>query len=72
MKEIVCFCKKISKQEIEDAAKNGATSLDEIKKVTGACTGNNCKEMNPKGRCCSGDIFNILKNRETILSQTNC
>jgi len=58
--EIVCYCKKVSKGEIIKAIKNGAKDLDDIQKITSANTGNQCKTMNPKGRCCAGDIKILL------------
>jgi len=60
MEEIVCYCKNISKSEIEKAALDGAMTLREIRESTGACTGNQCKELNPEGVCCSRAIFDIL------------
>lgn len=60
MDEIVCYCKSITRREIEDAALKGAMTLREIRETTGACTGNQCKELNPEGICCSRAIFDIL------------
>lgn len=60
MSEIVCYCKNVTKTEIEKAILNGAKSLNDIQNMTGACTGNQCKELNPTGKCCSGDIKAIL------------
>lgn len=58
--DIICYCKNISKQKIEVAIKDGAKTLKDIQKMTGACTGNQCKELNPKGICCSFDIIKLL------------
>lgn len=58
--EIICFCKNISKEAIEIAVKEGAKTLKEIKEKTTACTGNQCKNLNPKGICCSRDIIKLL------------
>lgn len=55
--EIICYCKNVSRVEIETAIQNGAKSLTDIQQITGACTGNQCKEMNPKGVCCAFDIL---------------
>lgn len=45
---LVCLCKKISKEEIIEAIKNGATSVEEVKEKTGAssgpCRGLRCKK----------------------------
>ena len=60
MEEIVCYCKNITKREIEEAALKGAVTLREIRETPGACTGNQCKELNPEGVCCSRAIFDIL------------
>lgn len=58
---MVCYCKKITKDTIVRAIKAGNSSLKEIQQATTACTGGNCKEMNPSGKCCSGDILEILR-----------
>jgi len=57
--EIICYCKQVTKNEIESAIGDGAKTLKDIQEITGACTGNQCKELNPKGVCCSSDI-NIM------------
>jgi bacterioferritin-associated ferredoxin len=58
--EIICYCKQVTKREVELAIQNGAKTLKDIQEITGACTGNQCKEMNPKGICCSVDILPML------------
>jgi bacterioferritin-associated ferredoxin len=60
MEEIVCYCKSITRKEIMEAALKGAVTLSQIRETTGACTGNQCKELNPDGICCSRAIFDIL------------
>ena len=51
--EVICYCYGITKEEIVEAIKNGATTLEEIQDITGAGTA--C------GRCNSA-IENILKD----------
>ena len=58
--EVICYCKSVTKGEIIKAIKNGAKDLVDIQKMTSANTGNKCKTMNPKGKCCAGDIKAIL------------
>jgi len=58
--EVICYCKSVTKGEIINAIKKGAGNLPDIQKMTFANTGNKCKIMNPKGRCCAGDIKAIL------------
>ena len=51
----VCLCKAIPKSTIRKAIQNGAITVEEIKKVTGAGTGG-CK-----GNRCTAKIEEILK-----------
>lgn len=46
----VCICKAISRAKIKDAIRDGARTMDEVKKATGAGTG-----------CCGGSrcVFKI-------------
>lgn len=60
--KIICYCKHVSQKKIESTIKQGAKTLSDIQKITGACTGNQCKVLNPSGKCCSGDINQLLKN----------
>lgn len=64
MGQIICYCKNISKTEIEAAILGGAKTLKDIQEITGACTGNQCKELNPDQRCCSVEIMALLKNND--------
>ncbi len=56
----MCYCNQVTKQEIETAIQNGAKTLKDIQQTTKACTGNQCKTLNPKGVCCSADILALL------------
>lgn len=46
---IICKCKKVSKDEIVEAIKNGADTFEKVKEVTGAgggmCKGRRCKSL---------------------------
>lgn len=59
--ETVCYCRNVNKMQILAAITvEGARDLEDIKRITGACTGKDCASMNPSGKCCSGDIQEIL------------
>jgi NAD(P)H-nitrite reductase large subunit len=58
--EIICWCSNVTRADIENAMDEGAKTLDDIKEMTGACTICKCKEMNPKHRCCKGDIRHVM------------
>ena len=70
MDEIICYCKNITKAEIEIAINNGAKTLKDIQKITNACTGNQCNELNPSKQCCSVEISAMLKI--TPPEKSNC
>ena len=59
--EIVGWCSSVTRGEIITAIEGGASSLDDIRSATGACTVGRCRELSPKKRCCAPDIAKILK-----------
>ena len=70
--EKICYCKDVKKSKIINAINEGAKSLKDIKNMTKACTGNQCKELNPKGRCCLVDVIEILKESNLTDTVENC
>jgi bacterioferritin-associated ferredoxin len=60
--KMICYCMHVTQNEIESAVKSGAKTLSEVQEITGACTGNQCKALNPSGKCCSANINQLLKN----------
>lgn len=56
----VCYCKNVKKGEIVNAIKNGNNTLVKIQQSTSACTGKECKKMNPSGKCCADDIHELI------------
>ncbi len=56
-KNFVCRCEEVTKEEIEEAIKNGATSLNEIKRWTRAGMGL-CQ-----GKICSKNVTRILSKK---------
>ena len=70
MDEIICYCKQVTKSEIEQAISEGAKTLKDIQEMTGACTGNTCKELNPLGKCCSSVINPLLSSPKSIKNPT--
>ena len=60
-KEIVCYCSKVTKGHILNALVDGAKTLDDIRKMTGACTLGRCKELSPRGKCYSPIIIEIME-----------
>lgn len=58
---MICYCSNVPKSKIVKALDNGAKTLADIQKMTGACTVARCKEMNPSGKCCSPQIMAVIK-----------
>ena len=46
---MVCWCSSVTRSDILVALNQGARTLDDIKSMTGACTLDRCKELNPAG-----------------------
>ena len=47
--ELVCYCDHVTKGQIIQAMEQGAKTLKDIKRMTGACTTCNCSQMHPNG-----------------------
>lgn len=50
----ICPCKAISRAKVKEAINNGAHTIEEVSKATGACTGR-CK-----GRNCTPKIQDLI------------
>ena len=48
--ELVCFCSSVTAGAIRQAKRDGATTMNDIRQMTGACTLGHCKELSPRGR----------------------
>lgn len=59
--DMVCYCSNVTKGQIVAALEQGAKTIDDIRKATGACTLGKCKEMSPRGTCCSPIIMDIIR-----------
>jgi NAD(P)H-nitrite reductase large subunit len=70
--KLICYCNQVTQKEIEGAIQLGAKTLADIQQSTGACTGNQCKALNPYGKCCSGDIKRLLKNDGLPFDHSSC
>ena len=62
--EIICYCSQVTKQEIINSIKNGAITLQDIREKTNACTIGNCINLNPKKKCCSGEIIKLIERNK--------
>lgn len=59
---LVCYCSNVTKKNIQEAVWiQGAKTLKEVVKTTGAMIKNDCLHNNPKGACCSTDIKQVMQ-----------
>ncbi len=67
LNETVCWCSSVSKQSILKAIQIGAKNMDDIRRMTGACTVGRCKDVSPRSRCCSKEIMLLIQAEITKL-----
>lgn len=68
--ELVCYCSHVTKGDILQAQAQGATTLTEIRTLTGACTIAHCAVKSPRGRCCAREIRTLLGEIDAPLLRT--
>jgi len=63
---------KITQKKVINSIKNDNITLKDIKIDTKACTGTECKEKNPSGKCCSKDIKELIKIYGNNIDNITC
>ena len=59
--KIVCYCNRVTEEDIRNAVVHqGARTLQDVSRMTGAMTGGKCILNNPKGICCHKDVQDVL------------
>lgn len=69
---LVCYCGRVDRERIVRAIRDGATTLKQVQKATGAGIGDRCKELNPKGTCCIPDIMAIIEEETGRRQAESC
>lgn len=72
MSRIVCYCQSVSEETILGAVANGANTLKKVQEQTGAGKGDDCKTLNPTGKCCIPEINKLLNVKPTKLGCSCC
>lgn len=62
--EYVCYCNHVTEQDIVDAIRDGAQTVQEVIDKTGAMKNSNCAVNNPKGTCCYSDIVYVFEKHK--------
>lgn len=67
----ICYCLNVLEHKIIDeiVIKKCCSSLEDIKKYTGARTGKLCHIRNPSGRCCGPQVNEVISKSIELLSQ---
>ena len=60
--EYVCYCNKVTEQDIIEAIKNGAKTIEEVIEVTGAMKNSNCKVNIQKDHVVTVILYMYTKN----------
>jgi len=56
-----CYCSKVTEQDVIDAVVNqGASTMKEVLKITGAMSHSQCQKMNPLGICCHQIVLEAI------------
>lgn len=58
----LCYCNKVTVEDVLKAIENGAKTLEEIEEITGLGSGENCFLTNPTGRCCREYYVDFLSS----------
>ena len=59
--EYICYCDKVTEEDIVRAIGQGARTIRDIQRMTGAMTHCDCANKNPKGTGCTPDILRVLR-----------
>ena len=54
--EMICYCNKVTIDDMQESYNKGNTTLEAIIEDTGAMKNSNCALNNPKGTCCYNDL----------------
>ena len=59
--EYICYCDKVTEEDIVRAIGQGARTIRDIQRMTGAMTHCDCANQNTKGTSCTQDILRELR-----------
>jgi len=66
----ICYCSRVTEEEIRSAIHQGAKTLEDIQRMTGAGSKGSCLTENPSGRCCHREIAKILEKARRASPQS--
>jgi len=57
----LCYCKQVTEEDVVQAIKDGARSVEDVERITGVGNGGYCIVTNPSGRCCRNFYVDTVK-----------
>lgn len=60
MDNIICYCSKISRSEINFAVNNGAKTINDVRNFLDKNITGNCKTAHPLGICCHKEFLSVI------------
>ncbi len=57
----LCYCKQVTEEDVVEAIRKGAKSVEEVEEMTGIGNGGYCVVTNPSGRCCRNYYVDFVK-----------
>ncbi len=57
---MICHCAEVTEGDIRAALAKGAKNINDVKRMTGACTMGRCLKMKPEQTCCGPEILKII------------
>ena len=67
--EYVCYCNFVTEDDIVEAMKKGAKTVQDVIILTGAMKNSNCPVNNPKGVCCYPDIVATYNKHIKLINE---
>lgn len=65
-----CYCNKVTEEQIINAVVNdGANTMKEVLKITGAMSNPQCQKKNPLGKCCHQIVQDAIDKGLSIREQ---
>jgi hypothetical protein len=64
-KALICYCSNLTRDEIQNAVKNGCNTIDDVQNYTKKDITGFCEERNPLGKCCRNVFLNTINGAGT-------
>jgi hypothetical protein len=62
----ICYCSKLTRDEIRNAVLRGCGTIDEVQEATGKDVTGKCLSENPLGQCCRNVFLKTIQDAKSI------